>query len=83
MLGELEQDIKRIHSALEIIRENEIKEAVPNIIDMLYENEDETIICEGVTTLKALDGISFLDKDDILSKFENENLKIITAECFK
>lgn len=83
LLGELEQDIKRIHSALEIIRENEIKEAVPNIIDMLYENEDETIICEGVTTLKALDGISFLDKDDILSKFENENLKIITAECFK
>lgn len=83
LLGELEQDIKRIHSALEIIRENEIKESVPNIIDMLYENEDETIICEGVTTLKALDGISFLDKDDILSKFENENLKIITAECFK
>ena len=83
LLGELEQDIKRIHSALEIIRENEIKESVPNIIDMLYENEDETIICEGVTTLKAIDGISFLDKDDILSKFENENLKIITAECFK
>ena len=83
LLGELEQDVKRIHSALEIIRENRIKEAVPNIIDMLYENEDETIICEGVTTLKAIDGISFLDKDDILSKFENENLKIITAECFK
>lgn len=83
LLGELEQDVKRIHSALEIIRENGIKEAVPNIIDMLYENEDETIICEGVTTLKTINGISLLDKDDILSKFENENLKIITAECFK
>lgn len=80
---ELQQDKQRIHSALEIIKEYNYTNFIPNIIDMIYENDDETLICEGVLTLKSLNGLSYLDKDDILAKFDNENLKIISEECFK
>lgn len=82
LILELTKDKRRILSALEIIREKILKKTVPSVIDTIYENDDETIICEGVSTLKTLQALSFLDKEDILSKFQNETLKKITEALF-
>ena len=81
-LKELSEDKPRALSALEMVKEFEIKPAVPYILDMIYETEDETLICEGLSALKTLNSLSFVDKNDILPRLTNENLKAISESLF-
>ncbi len=79
---ELNKDKTRAMSALGVIKDFEIKSAVPQILDMIYENDDETLICEGLSTLKQFDALSYTDKDEILSNLKNETIKAIVKSYY-
>ena len=79
---ELNKDKTRAMSALGVIKDFEIKSAVPQILDMIYENDDETLICKGLSTLKQFDALSYTDKDEILSNLKNETIKAIVKSYY-
>ncbi len=79
---ELSQDKTRILSALTVIKDFDIRSAIPAVADMIYEVQDETVICEGLSVLKKFDAISCINKEDVLSFFENETLKALAESYF-
>ena len=79
---ELTESENRQYSALHIIRDYKIKDAVSDIVEMIYETENQTLICEGVAALKAVDGLVYVNKDDIISLITDDNLKAITENYF-
>ncbi len=79
---ELKEDKNRISSALEVIKEFDIKSAVPQILDMIYENEDETVICEGLSALKQFEALSYTNKEEIIAELENETIKAIVESYY-
>ncbi len=81
-LKELAESKQRAVSAIEMVKEFNIKSAVPQILDMIYETEDETLICEGLSALKALNALAYTDKNDVLPRLTNENLKAISESLF-
>ncbi|MDO5304039.1 MAG: hypothetical protein Q4E87_00510, partial [bacterium] len=80
--NELKEDKTRALSALGVIKDFEIKSSVPQILDMIYENDDETLICEGLSTLKQFDALSYTNKDEILSELKNETIKAIVESYY-
>lgn len=50
---------------------------------MIYENQDETIICEGLSALKQFEALSYVNKDDIIPLFTNETLKAIAESYYQ
>lgn len=79
---ELKEDKNRISSALEVIKEFDIKSAVPQILDMIYENEDETVICEGLSALKQFEALSYTNKEEIIAELKNETIKAIVESYY-
>lgn len=80
--GELLKSEKRQHSALQIIKDFHIKEAVHDIVEMIYETENQTIMCDGVAALSSLDGLVYVNKEDIISEITDSTLKAITESYF-
>ena len=80
--GELSKSEKRQHSALQIIRDFHIKDSIHDIVEMIYETESQTIICDGVAALKALDALVYVSKDDITAQISDETIKAITENYF-
>jgi len=80
--GELSKSEKRQHSALQIIKDFNIKEAVHDIVEMIYETENQTIICDGVAALSSLGGLVYVNKEDIISQITDLNLRAITESYF-
>lgn len=79
---ELKEDKIRITSALQIIKDFEIKQTIPQILDMIYESDDETLICEGLAVLKQFNAISYTNKEEILSNIQNEIIKAIIESYY-
>lgn len=79
---ELSESENRQYSALHIIRDFKIKDAVSDIVEMIYETENQTLICDGIAVLKALDGLVYVNKDDIISQITDDNLKAIIENYF-
>jgi hypothetical protein len=79
---ELSQNYKRISSALDVIRDFKINNAISSVIDMIFETEDQTLICDGISTLKKLNALSLVNKEDIFPLLQNENIKALVESCF-
>lgn len=79
---ELSAEKRRVLSALNVIKEQNIQSSIPAIADMIYENQDETVICEGLSALKQFNSISLVDKNDIMPYFTNETLKAIVESYY-
>ena len=69
-------DRNEIISALQIISELQMKEAIPYIKELINSN-DEIIISEALIALKALNSINDINIDNIIEKIQNVNLKAI------
>lgn len=79
---ELNEEKNRVLSALEVIKDFDIKSAVPQILDMIYENEDETVICEGLSALKQFEALSYTNKEEIIAELKNETIKAIVESYY-
>lgn len=80
--GELNAEKSRVLSALAVIKDYEIKDAISAILDMIYETEDETDICEGLSTLKQLDALSYMPKDEVIPRLSNETIRAVALSYY-
>ena len=78
----MNSDKSRFLSALAVVKDYEIKDAIPAILDMIYETEDETDICEGLSTLKQLDALSYMPKDEVIPRLSNETIKAVALSYY-
>lgn len=73
---------KRVIAALNLIAEMKIDYASKYLLNKL-DTADEKILCEIIITLSHIGGISGIsNKEEILSKIENSNLKAIAENIF-
>lgn len=80
--NELSCEKQRVLSALAVIEEYGIKDAIPAVLDLVYETEDETIICEALSALKQLDAISYMPKDEVIPRLSNETIKAVALSYY-
>jgi hypothetical protein len=74
---------KRKIAALNLIADLKVDYATQEIINCLKDSDDENILCELIITLSNIGGISNIsNKDEILAKITNENLKAIAENIF-
>lgn len=78
MLKELTHCNHRVLGALEVIKDLKLKEASSEVKNLL-DNESEIVICEVIATLKELDELNTIDKNEILNKLENNNIRAIAG----
>lgn len=76
LLKELTHCKHRINSALEVIKDLKLKGASEEV-EKLLSNENEIVVCEAISTLKELDALGSIDKESVLNKVKNENIKAI------
>jgi hypothetical protein len=74
---------KRKIAALNLFATLNIDYASKELIRFLEKCDDENIICETIITLSTIGGISSVqNKENILQKIKNENLKAIAENIF-
>lgn len=76
LTDELSKSNDRVICALHVIQEFNLTDTIPSVKNLLNSN-NEILICETLTTLKALNAINDIDFNSILSKIENENIKAV------
>ena len=69
-------DVNRIVSALRVISEFGIKNAVEDI-KKLADSENEIIVCEALTVLNGLNALNNIDISVISARIQNPNIKAI------
>lgn len=79
---ELNEDKASVLSALEIIKELNITSALPMLLELLYEHEDETVLCEALSCLKQFGNISDMPKENVLPRINDSNLKAIAESYY-
>ena len=76
VLKELKASDDRVLEVIQIIEEFGIIEAIDDL-KLLIDSENEIIICEALTALKALNATDGINFDCILSRISNDNIKAI------
>lgn len=80
---ELKSDDKeRVLETLDVILNYGKKEFSNNIKDAIQNTKYEDVIAEGVNILKTFNSLNLLNKDEILSKINNKNIKAIVLNAF-
>lgn len=80
-IQELKSTPARISSALQMICEFKIKDAADEVKELLNSG-NEVVICEALGTLKQIDALDGIDKNEILSKIKDENQKALIESLF-
>lgn len=80
-IQELSAPCYRVSSALSMIAEFKIKEAKDSIKELLN-SENEILVCEALATLKQIDTLQGIDKNEILSRIKDENKKALIENLF-
>lgn len=79
---ELSKDKNDVMAALQVIKDCKISSAAPKILETIYENTDETLLCEAFNTLKELKALSYIDKDEALEMFSNDTIRAIVESYY-
>ena len=77
VVSELNEEKERVLSVLPVIAEFNIKEATDGIRKLLETNDDEVVICETLSTLKAMQVLELSDIQKVENKIQNPNIKAI------
>ena len=80
-IQELNASNTRIHSALQVISDFKIQDAKENLKELLN-CENEIVICETLATLKQLNFIQDVNKNEIIAKITDENKKALIESLF-
>ena len=78
---ELSKSQAQIIVALEIIKEYNLQEHAQKVVTLAISSTD-TIKAYAVSTLKSLNALSLLNKDDILKTIKDTNIKAIIENCY-
>ena len=76
VLNELRRSNENIHSAISVVIEYQLIEAVNYLKDLLN-SENEIVVCEALTALKMLNSLENINLDEIINGIKNSNIKAI------
>lgn len=76
VLNELRESNDNIHSAISVVVEYKLTEAVEKL-KALLNSKNEIIVCEALSALKILDSLGDVNLDEIIEKIENLNIKAV------
>lgn len=79
--NELSKEKERALSAIHLISELGLIQSSKEI-KKLVDSEDEIIVCEAVIALKSLGKLNEINKEEVLSKIQDENKKAIIKNAF-
>ena len=69
-------------STLDLVQELEMTEALDKLKELLY-SSNQTVILKTVEVIKSLNKLDEIDKDAILTKISDENIKNIIQSLFE
>lgn len=78
---ELNAESEFVSFALEIVRELSLSTAFENLRVLLFCN-NQTLILKTVEVIKSLDKLNEIDKDDVLSRISDQNIRMIIQSLF-
>lgn len=78
---ELNSAPARISGALQVICDFKIKDA-KDAVKQLLRSENEIVVCEALATLKKIDALEGIDKNELLSRIKDENKKALIESLF-
>lgn len=76
ILEELTHCNHRVLGALEVIKDLKLKEASSEV-KALLNSDSEIVVCEVISTLKELDELDAVNKDEVLTRLKNDNIRAI------
>lgn len=76
LISELDKEEYRILTALPVIAEFSLREAVEKLV-LLANSDNEALVCEVLTTLKILNALDKVDVDKISKRIQNPNIKAV------
>ncbi len=76
LISELDKEEYRILTALPVIAEFSLREAVEKLV-LLANSDNEALVCEVLTTLKILNALDKVDVDKISERIQNPNIKAV------
>ncbi len=80
-LNELREDSNYVFSALELVQELGLVEAFDKLKKLL-DSSNQTIILKTVEVMKVLNKLGEVDRDVVLEKISDENIRLIILNCF-
>lgn len=78
---ELNSTPARISGALQVICDFKIKDAKDAVKQLLH-SDNEIVVCEALATLKQIDALEGIDKNELLSRIKDENKKALIESLF-
>lgn len=76
LISELDKEESRILTALPVIAEFSLKEAVDKLV-LLTNSDNEALVCEVLTTLKNLNALDKVNVNKISERIQNPNIKAV------
>lgn len=76
LISELDKEESRILTALPVIAEFSLKEAVDKLV-LLTNSDNEALVCEVLTTLKNLNALDKVNVNKISERIHNPNIKAV------
>lgn len=76
------QDSRIISEVFGVIGDLQLKQYFDSIFSFIQNTNNETLVCEGIKAVKSLNMLDCVNKDDIISKIKNENIKAIILNYF-
>lgn len=80
-VNELNENSYFVFAALELVSDLNKTEAFDNLSSLLA-SQNQTIILKTVEVVKSLNKLSEIDKNTILEKISDENIKLIIQSLF-
>ena len=83
VLKELDHCKHRIVAAIEVIIDYKLTSAAPKLKELLLTHENEIVVCKCAEALSEFNMLSDIDKNTVLNKIQNENIKAIIENYWK
>lgn len=81
MQSELDEWSDFVFSALELVQDFELTDAMDNLLKLL-ESSNQTIILKTVEVIKSLNKLAIVDKNAVMQRISDENIKSILNATF-
>jgi hypothetical protein len=82
VLPELSELSDFVYFAFDIVEDLAIVTAAPNIIDIINNTDNQTLILRALEVLKSLNCINKVNKNEILEKLSDSNIKTAAEQLF-
>ena len=81
-MSEIDELSDFVFFASDIVEELKISEAYDKFIELLNKTTNQTLILRCLEVLNAIDKLNTVNKDDVLKKISDSNIKAVIEQLF-